>query len=614
MYKRKRPYYLYVLLLIYIILSVSSYIFTNNNLNYSHDNTLVNLSKIEFDDMVLINLSGSWEASTDGVTSQKVDFPTVLKDADYPASSFSLDLILPETDCYYALMLPSITRGYSVSINDSVIFTNINKNGQMSIPKNEMMLFYADTQNIHLTITVDDEVGFFQHSKAQVYIGFPLAAQNFSYIHVIPILLLLVLFVLSSIYYFSLYINNRKHREYLTFSILCLILTIRAVSDNTAVLFMLFPFISLPVYLHIDAIIVPSLLVILTLHEDILFPKQLNKKWAFPVMLILLIHTIATSFFPSEHMILTFGFYLIISYAALIILIITAIKAFIQNEPSSESNLSGILLVTVGVSIDNYLFVSYNHSTSFLLIGFSVYIILQIEAFLSETVHTYNNENYINDTYSSAIIQLEKEETNFLSSHLKPHFLFNALNIISGYALFDQAKAKEITKALITYLRQLFEHDNLNEMNTIENEMSLVKAFAYIELERFPGLTISYDIPDELPDVMLPSLTLQPLLENAINHGVRKKNSQGDGNVVISIRCVKNYVYFTIKDDGAGQDENKLKEAITVSHDGKFHSLIHISYRLKKLYNEKITVRSISGVGTFISFKIPYNSGSNSNL
>jgi hypothetical protein len=178
-----------------------------------------------------------------------------------------------------------------------------------------------------------------------------------------------------------------------------------------------------------------------------------------------------------------------------VLVLIGTIRAIKNKIPFSRTFLlsSSCVLVTGFVDIFDYYtdYLSKRYFTS----GFILFIIIQSFSYIIHNTQLYNQETALTVSLSDTLNDLKREESNFLSSHLRAHFLFNALNIISGYSVFEPDKAKEITTALTIYIKQLFEHDNLNELTSLKNEIDLLHAFGFIEEERFPNLNIEYNIP-----------------------------------------------------------------------------------------------------------------------
>ncbi|MEZ0323597.1 MAG: histidine kinase [Hydrogenothermaceae bacterium] len=129
-----------------------------------------------------------------------------------------------------------------------------------------------------------------------------------------------------------------------------------------------------------------------------------------------------------------------------------------------------------------------------------------------------------------------------LEYQINPHYLFNSLNVIAELIHIDKNKAEEALIKLSKFLRDIIEEDS---WITVEKELNIVKNFLFIQTMRFPGISIHMDIDNETLHYLLPKLSIQILVENAIKHGVKSK-----GNIWISLRKDKDFLIIEVIDDG----------------------------------------------------------------
>ena len=191
-----------------------------------------------------------------------------------------------------------------------------------------------------------------------------------------------------------------------------------------------------------------------------------------------------------------------------------------------------------------------------------------------------------------------KAEIKALQAQINPHFLFNALNTIVSFIRINPEAARQLIVNLSTYLRY-----NIEEVSTvvdIQRELEQVKAYVEIEKARFGDkLSIGYYI-DENINIKIPSLIIQPLVENSIKHGILK--GSGFGNVAITIqKHDANQVKVTIEDDGIGIPQNVIdslnQDAVKENKIG----LSNVHNRLKYIYGAGLTIERLP-IGTKTSF------------
>lgn len=228
-----------------------------------------------------------------------------------------------------------------------------------------------------------------------------------------------------------------------------------------------------------------------------------------------------------------------------------------------------------------------------------LHVVMMADKYRSQnSMETYYKESL--DHYLSA---LQSSENAFLNAQIKPHFLYNTLNTIADLCVTDPAKAKKLIDSLKEYLKLVLELDNMEEQVSLSRELELASAYTAIEKERFPSVNFYNDFPFKLPDIRLPALTIQPLIENALKHGVRKSNRPG----AITLRIIDSDegVQFFISDNGVGMTKETIDKLFAEPKDNKSIGIYNIDKRLKNQYKAGLSVDSTLDLGTCVSFTIP---------
>lgn len=192
-----------------------------------------------------------------------------------------------------------------------------------------------------------------------------------------------------------------------------------------------------------------------------------------------------------------------------------------------------------------------------------------------------------------------KAELKALQTQINPHFLFNALNTITSFIRINPNKARELIINLATYMRYNLEiSDNLIE---ISKELEQVKSYVEIEKARFgEKLNVIYDIDEDI-DIKIPSLIIQPLVENAIIHGIRQNG--GSGCVIIGVKKDSNKAKIWVENDGVTIEKSIIDRVYNNDMPENKIGLYNVHLRLKLIYGNGLIIKRLNP-GTKIEFYI----------
>lgn len=221
-------------------------------------------------------------------------------------------------------------------------------------------------------------------------------------------------------------------------------------------------------------------------------------------------------------------------------------------------------------------------SNQYLVEGLSLLISTQLELSSVENLKTMAKE----------------AELKALQTQINPHFLFNALHTTSFFVRKDPNKAREIIIDLSTYLR--YNLENSCKLVPLEMELEQVKAYFNIEKARFgEKISLNIDVDENVKNISIPSLIIQPLVENSIKHGLLKKREGGFVNIIA--KKENEGCFITIEDNGIGIDQ-KIIDNLDDRID-KNIGLKNVHNRIKLIYGKGLVVEKLE-TGTKISFYI----------
>lgn len=216
-------------------------------------------------------------------------------------------------------------------------------------------------------------------------------------------------------------------------------------------------------------------------------------------------------------------------------------------------------------------------------------------------------------------ISMKQMNLTSLQSQINPHFLYNALECIRGRAIMDEAPIiVDMAQALANYFR--YSISTKNDVVSLREELASVNNYLKIQQFRFSDrfrIEMNMDAEDSILDSTIPKLTLQPIVENCIQHGLERKI--GDANIVIDIVSTGNNINIRVSDNGVGMNKSSLKALNErISHYNVLErenprsghiglAMPNINKRLQLLFGDEygIHVASVENVGTDVEIHIP---------
>jgi two-component system LytT family sensor kinase len=215
--------------------------------------------------------------------------------------------------------------------------------------------------------------------------------------------------------------------------------------------------------------------------------------------------------------------------------------------------------------------------------------------------------------WNNARIQIKLEEQERLLLHsrmealqnqINPHFLFNTLNSISSLVRFDPDTARELIIKLATILRRLL--NSTDSFVPLQDELDFIDNYLDIEVVRFgrDKLRVVKEFDPASLEIMVPSMLLQPLVENSIKHGLSSKIE--GGSIYMRSRLTDSTLIIEVEDDGIGMGSASMLERPT-GLGGNGIGIANIAERLKVLYGDKakMTIDGHQGKGTLVRLRLP---------
>jgi len=221
---------------------------------------------------------------------------------------------------------------------------------------------------------------------------------------------------------------------------------------------------------------------------------------------------------------------------------------------------------------------------------------------LDQARHNYQRFRERELRASQLEAKLAQAQLEVLKIQLHPHFLFNTLHAISTLIHKDPDAADEMVAQLSDLLRMTLASIGVQEV-PLRQEMEFLQRYLDLQQMRFQDrLHVDLDVPRDLLDSQVPNQILQPLVENAIRHGVDARSERGV--IAIGARATEHTLFLTVRDDGPGIDRQAMADSV---RDGRGIGLANTRARLRELYGPASTLQLANHPegGTLVTLSIP---------
>lgn len=412
-------------------------------------------------------------------------------------------------------------------------------------------------------------------------------------------------FFVVALFYLSISILNQNAKIYLYFGIMAVLAIIVFDVLGELLICSIFPDMPFNILIRIWYTAIQLLIFMLIVYVGELFPTKYNKKFIY---LFGIVTAIITGLYIFTPVIFYTRFAKLLDGITILAVGYSIVLAVIGYKKKMEGALLYIIgIIIVFMTIFHDIFYRHNYINSYFgeITFIGEFIILLINVFIHARKTANENEEKIRlimeveSSKRAAIIS----ERNFLQAQIKPHFLFNALSVIASLSIRNPGKTRSLVISLGEYLRNSFDFDSSDDMVPIHKELELIEAYMEIEKARYRD-RISFEVDwDDSIDVKIPRFVIQPLVENAIRHGILK-NPHG-GVVTVNIRSESDFVKIEVTDNGKGIPQDVMNKILNDSKEIRGVGIKNINKRLKSLYGKGINISSEIDKYTKVSFEVP---------
>ncbi|GAA4360344.1 sensor histidine kinase [Paeniglutamicibacter cryotolerans] len=199
---------------------------------------------------------------------------------------------------------------------------------------------------------------------------------------------------------------------------------------------------------------------------------------------------------------------------------------------------------------------------------------------------------------------LMEAEVRALRAQISPHFIYNSLNAIASFINTDPQRARQLVVEFADFTRYSFRRHG--DFTTLAEELQAIDRYLLLEKARFgERIRVSLSIAPEVLSTVIPFLSLQPLVENAVRHGLESK--PGGGLITLVAQDSGQYAEITVEDDGVGIDPVALAQVLAGTTESVHVGLRNVDVRLRQVYGDAhgLVIDTAPGAGTLITLRVP---------
>ncbi|WP_226035480.1 sensor histidine kinase [Aquibacillus saliphilus] len=634
---------LFILVTIVLIIGLVAYYWT-----VLHEDTVVkkgevNLSQTHFFENGLIELNGEWEFYWEELLRPE-DFEKQNENIDYTLvpGNWSRDfhgnqyedkgfatyrMVINEIpdEVYFGFKKSNIRNASKVYINGEVVLEDghVSKSFEDSVPGNnsEIIYFEMDTKTAEIIVHASNHEYIVGGIAKPLLFGLQQKLVSHQQQTIMFEFAMILVVFMVGIFYLILFFTSRYYRmmEPATFvlALSCLCFGAMGSMYSERIITVMFPDLTLNSTFRFGHIlnalsVIFALNVVNKINDAFLSNRMKSILSAIFGFFIIFVLTLPLNLYLSS-----LNFYLLFVVAMFLSIWIKVFLMFFKKPDKGMEQIEHVTLIVAIFAVFLFWFDVMLYSFGIkadMVIAFWCMAIFSL-AIASLLIYRYTLYYKKSEELSKELLrtlevlteksnQVRENELAFLQAQIKPHFLFNALNVISSMILHRSDQAYELVLSLSDYLRAKFDFYNKEKWISIRDELGFIYSYLAIEKARFEErIKVDVQLEDDI-DFVVPPLLIQPLVENAVRHGVNMKKEGG----TVSIRITKLTQGHLIKvsDDGVGMTNEKLRDILdqTFSNEDGI-GLQNIQNRMHRLFGKGLQIESSLGEGTTISVIIP---------
>lgn len=480
----------------------------------------------------------------------------------------------------YGIRVPRMSTDYMLYIDSTIVARNDGLGGSHDIAydyRSRLFSFVPEKDSFDIVVQVKNELSGMGGMVEPLRFGTDAQVSEFDQTLFTTCVAAMSIIVISILFFLIFFTAGHKERDNFILSVMGILVLLRITTIGDLTLIRIFPNMPAVWIDSIGSLVLPWLQFCL-LYFIYCTYAGLVRRWQIAVPLAYAVFvTLFVLLFPLRIIVATYSVMNVMALLTLLLAVWLLWRAAWKGHEGAPLLLFANLFILTFMC--RYLLTGY-HSIDYYILG-NTGILL----FFSQIV-----------VVALRYRRAQKLEIAHLKGQIRPHFIHNSLTSIISISRREPDRARELLVDFSSYLRGFYDYER-DELVPFAQELELVRAYAALERARF-GEKFRMEYQTEAEDFLLPSLMLQPLVENAFVHGLREKE-EGGTVTVYSRRTNNGRVRIGVRDDGVGFSEKSSSSRRGVG-------IENINRRLSRLYRTSLVFTVPQGGGCEVYFEIPY--------
>ena len=529
--------------------------------------------------------------------------------------SYSLTCILPKDLNEIYFCIPSSNIPFCITIDDTEFFTRTIEDCKKYAQTQVVPYHIAHKHDNNITDNaINITVQYLPKSNTPYLMNIPPLENNdfkigsakgiYRYLNsrlAIDLFLFASCFI-SFIVYLFLFTYRYKNTNYLIYSILAITYGISLLVVNQKILTYFYTDLK-PQYASYILVISYSIKSIFPVYyERNTFPQYCHKKLSRIYAIFLLGSALLGFIIPAKYQLYAKNLSLILTSIYIIRIVVLAFFSYFKsNNNKALYTLYTFPFLIIATSCDNLRQFSITTMSLAAPITMIIFITLQCIVMSRDYRLAVSNITHLSQKLKDTVFEMQENRSTYISSHIKPDYLYETLDRIYTYIDRDQDKVDSLIQNLSKYLRLTLDFSDSPKIHLIKDELAFCQAFIVLSKEQHPQINFTFDTDDNLPNVNIPKYSIQQLIENSVSHAF-----QGTLHpiVIISVHIVNDVLEISVKDNGCGFEKKQITNILETPKLSGVIGLYYINQMLIDNYNTNITIDSIPYKSTSVSFFI----------